>query len=299
MNNVQSIKFRKITDYIPSFIAHLSDRRYSEKTIEAYAADLSKFSQFFDNDYSTDTVELFITSLVDKGYAVSHIRRIIATCQSFFNFLNRVVGIFPNPFIGANLPRAESVLPVAPSQDIVFSILNSIDRSTFLGLRDYTLITFLFGTGARISEALSVRLSDIDFEKREIIVFGKGNKERKLVFPEFVKSALEDYLHSRVAYATFPYADILFFTVNGDPLTYRAALRIIEKRSNAVGIGLTCHNFRSGFATTVLEKTNNIAVVQELLGHADPKTTMRYCSVSVIRLHDAVDSSFQGETDGL
>lgn len=273
-------------DAIVSFIDYVHNMHCSEHTLRAYRQDLSKLRDFVgDNQINQREANLFVQYLSQEGLSSSTIRRIISTCSSFYKYLN-----IENPFDKIRLPRLSQQIPVAVAREVVEAALKNIVGTDFIDIRDRAIIQLLVGSGARSQELLDIRLSDIDFSRREILVTGKGDKERLLVCSQAAVDSLIVYISIRETVS--PYCDTLFLSRNGDPLSPKALYNIVQKRMGTTGVDVSPHVLRHTFATEVLDATDNFRAVQELLGHADPKTTMRYAQVSQKKLHEIVDRTF-------
>ena len=175
-------------------------------------------------------------------------------------------------------------------------LLDSLDTHDATALRDRALLELLYGTGARVSEAVGINLEDLDFDEDLILVTGKGSKQRLVPMGSALRDALEDYLGTggRVAFTRAKKTARLFLNARGGPLSRQGVDLIIHKRALAAGLdtrSVSAHVFRHSCATHMLAHGADIRVVQELLGHASIATTQIYTAVSVTSLkreyHDA------------
>ena len=186
----------------------------------------------------------------------------------------------------ARLDPAKHVRPTAiprrlpkalPYADVKAIIDNSGDDESPAGLRDRALVEFLYGTGARVSEAVDLDVDDVDIETMTVIVTGKGNKQRLLPLGEFAASAIDSYLvRGRTALVVKGKGSPrLFLNGLGRPLSRQSAYAVVQQAASRAGITATVspHTLRHSYATHLLEGGADVRVVQELLGHASVTTT--------------------------
>jgi integrase/recombinase XerD len=192
----------------------------------------------------------------------------------------------PTAFIdGVKVP---SGIPKALSEEEVELLLNAVTGVDSLALRDRALLEFLYATGARVSEACGLSMSDIDMESNVARVFGKGSKERIVPFGRHAKEALEVWLGAGgrtmlcpQQWAKRDHADAVFLGVRGTRLSRQAAWGIVRKYALLAGIKseLSPHVLRHSCATHMLVHGADLRIVQELLGHASVSTTQVYTKV--------------------
>lgn len=148
-------------------------------------------------------------------------------------------------------------------------------REACSNIRDLALVDFLYCTGCRVSEVSRLDISDIDFERMECVVLGKGNKERKVYLTEIAAMHLQEYLASRKD------GSEALFVGKGKRLKKSGIEAIIKKLGKAAGVGNAHpHRYRRTLATNLLDRGMNIQDVAAILGHADLKTTQVYCYIS-------------------
>jgi integrase/recombinase XerD len=186
----------------------------------------------------------------------------------------------------AAIPRR---LPKAlPYQDVAAMIENAGDTETPEGLRDRALVEFLYGTGTRVSEAVSLDVDDVDLETHTVIVTGKGSKQRLLPLGGFAADAIDAYLvRGRPVLATKGRGTPrLFLNSLGRPLSRQSAYGVVKAAAARAGVTAIVgpHTLRHSYATHLLEGGADVRVVQELLGHASVTTTQIYTMVTVDHL---------------
>lgn len=148
-------------------------------------------------------------------------------------------------------------------------------RKACENIRDLALVDFLYCTGCRVSEVSKLDISDIDFERMECVVLGKGNKERKVYLTEVAAMHLQEYINSRKDPCE------ALFAGRGKRLGKNGIETVIKKLGKASGVGNAHpHRYRRTLATNLLDRGMNIQDVAAILGHADLKTTQIYCYIS-------------------
>jgi integrase/recombinase XerC len=191
-----------------------------------------------------------------------------------------------NPFGEVSAPKLDKTLPKFLYSEEMEILFESINTQTLLGIRDNALLEFMYGTGVRVSELCSIKEKDIDYINKQVIVLGKGKKERYLPLHDLVIESLQEY----VSFARNELqlknkkevSDILFLNNHGGPLTPRGVRdilnRLVTKASETYKI--SPHMIRHTFPTHLLNNGADLITVQELLGHANLSTTQIYTHIS-------------------
>lgn len=265
------------------------DRGLSGATVTAYTSDLVQFIQFlqardFDSPRGVEVTDLreFVYELKSRGLAARTIGRKISALRSYFGFLQTLDVIDSDPCELLDGPKVGRALPSVLSQAEIDRLLEIPATDDPLHVRDWAILEFMYATGVRISELVTLRLRDVDFEERLVKVRGKGSKERIIPFGGAALEALIVYLReSRPALgqaAGRAKVGTLFISRRGRPLTRKGAWDIVKRHVLAAGIRsrVTPHTLRHTFATHLLQGGADIAAVQEMLGHADISTTQIY-----------------------
>ncbi len=265
------------------------DRGLSGATVAAYKSDLSQFIEFlkgrgFDSPRGVEVADLreFVYELRSGGLTARTIGRKISALRSYFGFLQTLDVIESDPCELLDGPKLGRALPTVLSQAEIDRLLEVPETDDPLCLRDWAILEFMYATGVRISELVTLRLRDVDLEERLVKVRGKGSKERIIPFGGAALEALVVYLReSRPALAQAAgraKVGTLFISRRGHPLTRKGAWDIVKRQVLGAGIQtrVTPHTLRHTFATHLLQGGADIAAVQEMLGHADISTTQIY-----------------------
>jgi site-specific recombinase XerD len=268
-------------------------RGLSEHTIAAYGRDLSQFFAFCERLGHRDvagvdrrTARRYLAYLDTRGYARRSISRKASAVRAFYRDATRRGHVEANPIEHIQGPRRSQTLPKALPVRLLREILDGLDGTSPVELRDRALLEFLYGGGLRVSEVASLTVWDVprdDFLR----VLGKGSKERVVPIGRPAMEALHRYLRSgRPELATTRSGDALWLGTRGGALGVRDVRRIVRARA-----GTFPHALRHSFATHLLEGGADLRTVQELLGHIELGTTQIYTSVTRRHLRSTYERS--------
>ncbi|HEY8344494.1 MAG TPA: site-specific tyrosine recombinase XerD [Bacillota bacterium] len=292
--------------YLQDFINYLSvERGLAPNTLESYGRDLNQYLTYLKekkglksaaelSSTTQATVAGYLLSLQAKGRATSTISRSLAAIKSFYHFLAREMLIPRDPTANLEAPKQEKRLPKVLSVEDVLKLLEQPDLKTPAGIRDRAMLEVLYATGLRVSELVSLRLTDLNLEEGYIRCLGKGSKERIIPLGSVAVKYLQFYLnHARKFLATTPDEEILFLNHHGHGLTRQGFWKIIKKYAEKLGIAdqITPHTLRHSFATHLLENGADLRAVQEMLGHVDISTTQIYTHLTRGRLKEVYDKA--------
>ena len=278
MDKVEFLKINVIND----FISYISKKNYSVNTYTSYINDLYYFYIFIKKDLTKVTFEDikdYLEHLNLKKEKTSSIRRKISSLKSFYKFLykNNYINKKDYPLTKIAYPKMEKKLPKFIYYNDLLEIINESSKDKD-GVRDRLIIEMLYATGVRVSELINIKINDIDFNNRRIIVLGKGNKERIVYYGEYAEEVLKEYMktHERKNH------NYLFVNSKGGKLTDRGVRYIIDNIMSKLSVKthVTPHVLRHTFATDMLNNGCDIKVVQELLGHSSLKATEIYTHVT-------------------
>lgn len=281
-------------DALNSFMLYIgSERKYSEYTISNYNKDVLEFDAFLQQNSfgsltkpSTNSGRYYTAFLNEHYRKPRSVSRKLSSLRSFYKFCTREGYCEINPFLTVSSPKLDKTLPKFLYVEEMEMLFNSIDVNSVLGIRDYAILEFMYGTGVRVSELCSIKEKDIDYINKQVIVLGKGNKERYLPLHELIIDALEEYVsHSRLQLQLKnkkEVSEMLFLNNHGGPLTPRGVRdilnRLVQKASETHKI--SPHMIRHTFATHLLNNGADLITVQELLGHTNLSTTQIYTHIS-------------------
>lgn len=271
---------------LQDYLQHLKlERGLSVNTVSSYDRDIREFLSFAGikepDKLQTASINRFLDSLNKAGRRPATIARKISSLKRFFQYLRDNGIIKENPAAPLSAPKIVRYHPHYLSPSEIESILNAIDTSTDSGKRDRAIMELLYGSGLRISELISLKIGDIEFEAGFIRVIGKGDKERLVPLGEYARQAVEDYLEARHKHKASAKSNILFINKIGDAFSRVSLWKLVRAAALRGGITkrVTPHTFRHSFATHMLEGGADLRIVQEMLGHADISTTQIYTTI--------------------
>ncbi|MFP7707794.1 site-specific tyrosine recombinase XerD [Trueperella sp. LYQ141] len=281
---------------IRQYLAHLSvERSLSPNTIAAYQRDLSHYvnhlcarQRHAFAEVTAEDAAAFVDYLCGadgrKPMAASSVARMVTAIRRLHEFLFAEGRTPSDPTTDLHPPKQGQRLPKAITIDQMTQLLDTASASdTPISLRDRALLEILYGTGARISEAVGLTADDIDLTTASIRLFGKGRKERVLPLGRYAIDAIEAYLvRGRPALACRGRGNTaIFLNKRGNPLTRQSAWIAIHAIAERAGIpGISPHTFRHSFATHLLQGGADVRIVQEMLGHSSVTTTQIYTKVT-------------------
>ena len=276
--------------YIDKFIEYLKvQKNYSEFTRVNYEKDLVEYFDFLnDKNYDYKNMDYkkcmdYLIYLDNKKYKKTSISRKLSSLRTFYKFLVLNNYSDNNPFLLISSPKKEKRIPKFINYQGIDEIFNIPDINTIEGQREKVILEILYGSGIRVSELVNIKIKDIDFSNKTILIFGKGNKERIVPFGEYALEALNIYVDdAREKYLDGKSSDYLIVGKNETQLTTRRIEQIIDNliKKTSIKMNITPHMFRHTFATHLLDNGCDLIAVQELLGHESLSSTEIYTHVS-------------------
>ncbi len=281
---------------LEDFLKHLQwERNLSPATLKAYRRELIRARTFFREELETkapvelrsSSIRAYLAWLHAEGLAPASVERALAALRSYFDYLvsEGVLGL--NPAKSTRSPKKNRAVPDVVSLDLIEVIVDGMEDSP-AGRRNRAIFEFLYGSGLRVGELVSLDLGDIDRKQRLLRVRGKGKKERIVPFGRKAGEALEVYLSDRARWRRkIPGRDdALFVNQRGGRLTDRSVRRILDQAVSraASGADIHPHSLRHAFATHLLEAGMDLRAIQELLGHSSLATTQIYTRVDLAHL---------------
>jgi integrase/recombinase XerD len=280
---------------VNDFIVYLTvEKGLSKNTLAAYRQDMKKYVSFIlDNktdilDATKEDIVRFIDHLKEQGYSVSSIGRAISSIRSFYRYVNYEHISDNDPTENITSPKKWKTVPKALSLRDVISLLE-VNRESRYALRDIAMLELLYSSGLRVSELISIKMEDINFEAGYLRVFGKGSKERLVPMNERVIEKIKDYNENlRPQLIKKPDNSLhLFLSNRGKQITRQRFWQTLKEIGEITGIKVTPHMIRHSFATHLLEGGADLRAVQKMLGHSDISTTQIYTKVTSERLKNA------------
>lgn len=277
-----------------NFLEYLNkELNYSENTEISYREDITNFLNYLEKkqlNYKKIDGEIirdYLKYLDEAKLKNSTIARRISALRTFYNYLLNKNIVDTNLFNSIRNPKLEKKLPNYLSYEELAKILDNIDISTKIGLRNRLLVEMFYATGCRVSEMINIKVSDINKSNNSIRIMGKGSKERIVYFGEYARDYLDRYL-------PLIDTDYLFTQESRDKLSIHDVEYIISDlvKNLALKTHVTPHTLRHTFATHLLNNGADIKTVQELLGHSSLNTTGIYTHVSNERIKEVYRKTF-------
>lgn len=271
-------------DYLKMFIAAKKIEGCSDRTVTYYKSTVEHLLKYIDTPIrkiTTDEIRSYLAQYQEKGgcskTTIDNIRRNIS---SFFSWLEEEDYILKSP-----MKRIHKIKTVQPIKETISDELIERLRDACLCKRDLAIVDLLYSTGIRVGELVRLNIDDISFEERECVVFGKGDKERRVYFDAKAKLHLQDYLKERD-----DDNPALFVTL--DAPHQRLKISGVEIRIRSLGRSINAekihpHKFRRTMATRAIDKGMPIEQVQKILGHSQIDTTMQYAMVNQSNVKNA------------
>ncbi|MDQ8735524.1 site-specific tyrosine recombinase XerD [Paenibacillus sp. LHD-38] len=274
-----------------------TERRLSENTLSSYERDLNQFIHYVQEQGINDItavqrhlISRYMLHLKEQGRKAATLSRHIVSVRAFFHYLVAQGYLLSNPSIYMEAPKQEKKPPSILSVAVTSTLLETPDSASAAGKRDKAMLELIYATGIKVSELVALNIEHINMQLEFIQCIGTGLKERIVPFGRLAAKALSDYLDSgRTELLTERESEsALFLNHLGTRLTRQGFWKTIKKHAKEAGINedITPYTLRHSVAAHLLDNGADIRAVQELLGHADISTTLKYTQVSTTRIKD-------------
>ncbi len=289
----------ELNNVLTEYFHYLKSKSLSENTIKNYFRDLIDYFNYLNqNNLSAfksikpEHIRKMLSFLIDKGFSKLSISRKISAIKSYITFLEKFNYSSDNYSELITIPKKTRILPKVMTEKEINQLIKHVEINTKKNLRDDALIELLYSTGLRVSEVANLKIGDINFEKSEIKILGKGNKQRVVIFNNKSKEKIIKYLKNDKRLISLN-TGALFQNKFKQSLSPRSIQRLLKKYLNFSGINskYSTHTLRHTFATHLLEGGADIKVIQQLLGHSSPETTKIYTHLSSPALKNVYNNS--------
>ena len=276
-------------------------KNYSSYTIENYKHDILEYLEYLNKeslnykDIEYSDIRFYLMFLKDEmNDNNTSINRKLSSLRGFYKYLANENIVKTNVFSLVNGPKRSKKLPRYFEYNELEELFNVPDIRTPLGQRDLLILEMLYATGVRVGELVNIKVSDIDLGRKNIIILGKGNKERFVTYGEYCEDILKTYLKDGRLVLNVKETDYLFLNNNGGRLTDRGVRFILDKliQKTSINKNISPHMIRHSFATHLLNEGCDLLTVQKLLGHESIKATQIYTHVTTDRLKEVYYHSF-------
>lgn len=283
-------------EYLGLYIEYLTnDKKASKNTILSYQRDLNKMVQYFKEQGITDVkkingtnVNSYVLYLERNNQATATVSRNIASMKAFFMYLWEQKIIEGSPMKDIKAPKIEKKLPEVLSLEDMIKLLEQPNEATDKGMRDKAMLELLYATGMRVSELISLKLSDLNIEM-SYVQCQSGRKLRTLPFNDEAKRALKNYLKkTRPVFVKNDAVQEVFTNCSGEPMSRQGFWKLIRSYGEKAKIAtpITPHTLRHSFAVHMVENGADLRSVQEMMGHSDLSTTQVYATMVGSRIRD-------------
>lgn len=292
------MNIKELNDYL-EYLKY--QKNYSDYTIESYKHDIIEYLEYLNSEnlnfknIEYSDIRFYLMYLKDtKKDDNTSINRKLSSLRGFYKYLANENIVKTNVFSLVNGPKRSKKLPRYFEYNELEELFNVPDTRTPLGQRDSLILEMLYATGVRVGELVNIKVSDIDLGRRNIIILGKGNKERFVTYGEYCEDILKTYLNNGRALLNIKDSDYLFLNNNGGRLTDRGVRFILDKliQKTSLNKNISPHMIRHSFATHLLNEGCDLLTVQKLLGHESIKATQIYTHVTTDRLKEVYFNSF-------
>lgn len=305
MNSIGVIS-PKLEQIVGSWLVYLGKQRnYSVNTIDSYKNDIRNFLQFLQDynqhspsldDFAKADVRLirsWLSSRLQEDFTASSSARALSSLKNFFKYLEKKHGVVSHAIYTIRSPKKGKPIPKALTTQETNISLESIEgfgKNQWLSMRNKALLTLIYATGLRISEALSITKSHLS-NKEYLKIMGKGNKERVVPWLEESRQLVMQYLDKLPHFIEDD--EPIFRGEKGGVLKRPVFNKELVRLRRALGLPehLSSHAYRHSFATHLLENGADLRSIQELLGHQSLSTTQRYTKISSKHLLSAYNKS--------
>ncbi len=281
-------------DVLESFISYLSiERGLSRNTVDSYVLDLKGFFTFLgergraQQAFTREDIVDYLGRLKDGGYSTASVCRFISSVKSFSRYMITEKIISEDSTETLRNPKQWDRLPKALSFDDIKTLLETEVKGERY-VRDAAMLELMYSSGLRVSEVISIKINDLNFEAGFLRVLGKGAKERIVPMNKRAANKIKKYmLELRPSLLKGRQSPFLYLTGRGMPMTRQRFWQALKKLGNLAGLKITPHSIRHSFATHLLDGGADLRSVQKMLGHADISTTQIYTKVSADRIRKA------------
>lgn len=261
-----------------------NEKKLTNNTLDAYVRDIIQFKEYLIEKETVEyiqttktTIITYLTNLQRSGRATSTISRNLASIRCFFQYLLNKNIIEEDPTLNLKSPKCEKKIPSVLTEDEVVLLLSQPKQDSFKGSRDKAMLELLYATGLRVSQIISIDISDIDLELG-ILKIREEENLRFIPIGEMAIKALKFYLDNyRPDYEDLIESPI-FINYRGKRLTRQGFWKIIKAYTEETNINkkITPNTLRHSFAVHLIQNGANMKTVQEILGHSDLSTTQIY-----------------------
>lgn len=266
----------------------INDKKLSASTVESYKRDISKFITFCEIsaiesivDITSDTIRKYASFMLSNGQSDASVARSNASLRCYFKYLlgRNIIDI--SPMVNIVSKKTVKKLPEILTNKEVITLLNQPAGNDFKSCRDKAMLELLYATGIKVSELISLKVTDINLNIGILHMRSEKNERIVPIYPEAVKTISKYLFNVRNVMVSGEDIDFLFTNMNGQPMTRQGFWKIIKQYAAQAKIkkDITPHTLRHSFAAHLLENGAQLADIKEMLGHADISSTQIYAQI--------------------
>lgn len=286
---------------INEFISYLHNvKKTSDNTVLSYRRDLNKLNRYFSEHNKKDIREVtredlhaYFLYMEEQNFAAATVSRNVASIKAFYHYLSKEGIVEEDISDVLKAPKIKKKMPEILSMEEVIRLLEQPSGESPKEIRDKAMLELLYATGIRVTELITLTLSDVNLQMG-FIVCKDGNKERMIPFGKEAKSALFRYFkEAREVMVDDIKSDILFVNCSGQPMSRQGFWKLIKFYAKKAGIeeDITPHTLRHSFAAHLVENGADLRSVQEMLGHSDISTTQVYANMNHNHIRDVYEKA--------
>ena len=271
-----------------------NDKKLSSNTLQSYKRDITQYQEYIDKNglnylkINNEDIDKYFEYLKTMNKKTSTISRNLATIRSFYQFLLRTKKIKKDPTVGVQSPKVEKKVPSILTSKEVELLLDQPKSIDLKGIRDKAMLEFAYATGMRVTEIISLNISDVNLDQ-SYVVCNAGFKKRNIPLGSISLKALKDYIEkARPILIKDENVAALFVNINGKRLTRQGFWKIVKfyKEQAHITKDITPHVLRHSFATHLLQNGADLKAIQTMLGHSDISSTQVYMQFQNENLKD-------------
>lgn len=271
-----------------------NDKKLSSNTLQSYKRDITQYQEYIDKNglnylkIENEDIDKYFDHLKSLNKKTSTISRNLATIRSFYQFLLRTKKVKKDPTVGVQSPKVEKKVPSILSSQEVELLLEQPKTIDLKGIRDKAMLEFAYATGMRVTEIISLDITDVNLEQ-SYVACKTGFKTRNIPLGSISLKALKDYIEkARPILIKDDSVKALFVNINGKRLTRQGFWKIVKfyKEQAHITKEITPHVLRHSFATHLLQNGADLKAIQSMLGHSDISSTQVYMQFQNENLKD-------------
>ena len=289
-----------MTDYIKGYQAYLvGERHASANTLSSYTRDVRQFESYLQSlsisilAAERNTIQAYMNWMTEKGKSAATVTRSVASLKSFYHYLILEGAVQKNPAQDITPAKVERRLPQILTGKEVERFLEQPQCTDMKGYRDHAMLELLYATGIRVSELISLNITDVNLSAGVIRCVGKSKERIIPLYPAAIK-ALRDYIETiRPSMIAAPDEKALFVNMSGERMSRQGFWKLIKYYQEKAQIDkdITPHTLRHSFAAHLLKNGADLRSIQEMLGHADISSTQIYANLINQKLKDVYNKA--------